>query len=531
MAAAVVRSITPACYESWTDVAGDAVYEEGVDDFSDCGCDRLCAPDRGYPGPDQGENDGVFQTSYIGGFQHNRPASGVRGEGVGLPGVGEGDGISLRAIVLQQGDLRFAMVTADTVGIFRPDADKIRTALTEAGHDVDYLVVHGVHDHEGPDTLGLWGADLTSSGYDPAYGEQWRSTAVEAIATAIDELRPVASMTIGSADASTYDPVAGVGNVLHDARSPWIVNPMVGAARLVDEQGETIVTMLSWWCHPETVADKNTLWSGDYIHALRRTVETGSLWTTAPDRAGVGGPSVFISGALGGMMTSLSIHVIDPDGQTHVEPSFSKADALGQIIGEMALDALDAGEVIKDPKLSFMAQNFTVNVNNVRFVLAFQLGLIERDYQIVDGVVQIETEMALVDLGPLRMLTVPGELFPELAIGGYDGSHIHVPGTPLINPANPNPPKLDEAPVGPYLLERAMAGDSLRTPWIVGLGNDELGYIIPDYDFVLSESNAYIDEAEGDHYEETNSLGPEIAGVVDERADALIDFAAWLASG
>lgn len=529
LAGAAVRSIVPECYESWTDLAGDGTYDEGEDDFLDCGCDRLCPADRGYPGPDQGEGDGVFQPAFIGGFGHSRPATGVRGDGVGLPGVGEGDGISLRAVVLEQGDLRLALVAADTVGIFRPDVELVRTALQDAGRDVDYLVVHAIHDHEGPDTMGLWGPDLLTSGYDPAYGEQWRTTAVEAVGAAIDELRPVASMVIGNVDASTYDPVAGVANVLRDSRDPWVVDPTVGAARFVDERGETIVTLLSWACHPETVADENTLWSADYIHALRRTVEEGSTWSMTPGRTGVGGPAVFISGALGGMMTSLGVQVTNPDGQTYQSASFEKADSIGQIIGEMALDALDVGEVIPDPQLRFMAQSFELVVDNTNFIYAFENGLIDREIIDVNGEQGIVTEMALVDVGPLRMITVPGELLPELAVGGYDGSHIHAPGVPLVDPANPNPPDLDAAPVGPYLLDRVAAGDRLRTPWVIGLGNDELGYIIPEYDFILHDVLPYFDEADGDHYEETNSIGPHMAGVVDGQADALVDFAEWLA--
>ena len=61
--------------------------------------------------------------------------------------------------------------------------------------------------------------------------------------------------------------------------------------------------------------------------------------------------------------------------------------------------------------------------------------------------------------------------------------------------------------------------------WIVGLGNDELGYIIPEYDFVLADSMPYFNEADGDHYEETNSLGPQTAGILESEADRLIDWA------
>ncbi|MCH9688903.1 MAG: hypothetical protein K0V04_46145, partial [Deltaproteobacteria bacterium] len=495
----------------------------------DCGCDRLCPPQRGYRGPDVGEGDGEFQRAFIGGFSHNRPASGVRGDGVGLPGVGEGDGISLRALVLEQGDLRLAIVTADTVGIFRPDVVRVRQGLADAGLEIDYVVVHAIHDHEGPDTMGLWGPDLFTSGYDSTYGEQWRSAAVEAVTQAVAELRPVASMVVGTADAASYDRVLGVANVLRDSRDPWVVDPRVGVARFVDARGETIATLLNWACHPETVASGNTLLSADYVHALRRTVEQGSQWSVAPGRPGVGGPAIFISGALGGMMTSLGVTVTNPDGQTYQEASFEKADSIGQMIGEMALDALETGDAVADPRLRFMANSFPVPVSNTQFLFAFGNGLLEREVIDVGGSEGIETEMALIDVGPLRMLTVPGELLPELAVGGYDGAHVHAPGVPLVDPENPRPPDLAAAPVGPYLLDRIAADDPLRTPWIVGLGNDELGYIIPEYDFVVADGVPYFEEAEGDHYEETNSIGPHMSAVVDEHADALIDFAQWLA--
>ena len=71
-------------------------------------------------------------------------------------------------------------------------------------------------------------------------------------------------------------------------------------------------------------------------------------------------------------------------------------------------------------------------------------------------------------------------------------------------------------------------GESSPYTWIIGLGNDELGYIIPNYDFELDLLLPYINEADGDHYEETNSIGPHITAIVDEQGDALVDFIDWL---
>jgi hypothetical protein len=43
---------------------------------------------------------------------------------------------------------------------------------------------------------------------------------------------------------------------------------------------------------------------------------------------------------------------------------------------------------------------------------------------------------------------------------------------------------------------------------IFGLTLDFLGYIVPRYNFVLDDLSPYIARAPGDHYEETNSIGP-----------------------
>src|SRR5690606_32085193 len=254
-----------------------------------------------------------------------------------------------------------------------------------------------------------------------------------------------------------------------------------------------------------------------------KTVEHGSQWNTAPDQPGLGGHAIFLSGALGGMMTPLRISTTSPDGETWGTGTFEKADTIGQLVGEIALDALANGEVIANPRLEFAAQPMLIEIRNDAFKLAFMQGIFDREIVEMNGIQYVRSEMGVVELGPVRMLTIPGEMLPELAVGGYDGSQMFTTEVELIKTDNPNPPNLDEAPAGPYLKERM--GSSYT--WLIGLGNDELGYIIPQYDFVLG-SPQYISEAEGDHYEETNSVGPHMAGVIDEQGDALVEFIDWL---
>jgi hypothetical protein len=518
-AGVAVLSIVPNCFESRTDVANNGTFDD-EDDFLDCGCDRLCPGDVGYAAPDEGEGDGEFQRIFIGGFQNNRPAAGVRGAGQGL--VGEGDGLWARALVLQQGNTRVAIVTIDVVGYFYDEVEAIRELLVN--QNVDWLLVHAIHNHQGPDTMGLWGeGQFSGGGFDPDYRAQLRLAISSAVTQAIANRREVGTIRVGRGDASTTSAEQGILNVNNDLRDPFIVDEAVDVLQLSDLRGETIASLVNYASHPESLESSNTLLTSDYVHAVRRTLEQGSQWQQAPSKPGLGGPCLFVSGALGGMMTPLGVSVTNPDGNTF-DSGFEHADSIGQLIGEVALDALAAGETIESPQLEFAVQPFYAEVINTQFNLAFMQGIFEREIYEMNGKRYVKTEMGVLELGPLRMLTVPGELLPELAVGGYDGSQMFTSLTDLVDPGNPNPPELADAPPGPYIKERMAAPYT----WIVGLGNDELGYIIPAYDFELNLLLPYFNEAEGDHYEETNSLGPHLEQIVDDNTDFLIEFIEWL---
>ena len=520
-----VRSVIPACFETWSDLDGDATV--GNDEpFNDCGCDQLCPGDAGYPGPDAGEGDGELQAAWMGGFHNGRAANGVRGAALGLRG--DGDGLWARAIVLTQGNTTVALVAIDALGIMIDQTQQIRDAVAAAGHDVDLVVVQSSHVHEAPDTMGIYGPGITKTGFNADYAQQIADAVAEAVGDVLDAQVEV-ELSVGTVDAGDYWE-NGIANLIRDTRDPVVVDPRIGAAHFVGPDGATVATLVHWANHPETVADQNTLLTSDFAHALRETVEDGVQWGADPARPGLGGTALFFNGAVGGMMTSLGAEVLDPTGVVWSEASFEKADAVGQLVGEMALDAVAQAEPAAVPDLWFRRATLELPVQNIAFQAMFILGVLDHrqvyDYDPEEPIDEdnepfVHTEVDLIGIGPLTLLTIPGELLPELAIGGYDGSFTP-PGADIVDPNNPNPPDLSAAPQGPYLLERVGGGYDV---WILGLGNDELGYIIPPYDFVVSEA-AYLSEAEGDHYEETNSLGPQTATLIEAVVDQLVAWSA-----
>jgi hypothetical protein len=523
-AGAASKHIEPSCFESWVDADENAEYDASVDTFLDCGCDRRCPGDDGYLGSDTGEADGTFQATWIAGFGNARAAMGVRGDGVGLRG--DGDGQWGRAVVLRQGETTVGIVALDLVGWFHDDVEAARQAVRDAGLDLDHLVIHSTHDHQAPDTMGLWGKSALRSGYDEVYRDELIAHVVELVSDASGQLTPV-TMTVGEVAPSTYSTEKGITNVVGDTRDPWVIDDHLGVIRLATPSGDTVATLVNWANHPETRGSDNTLISGDYLHGLCATVEAGVRWESR-SREGLGGVCVYLNGTVGGMMTALRVSITDPDGHTWSEASWEKADANGQIVGEMVLDAVERGEAIADPALGVRVRKLKLPMENIALQAMYLSDVVTRSTTDWDPEQPIDdantpwifSEVDLIDLGPVQIATLPGEILPELAIGGYDGSELHAPGVSLVKADNPAPPDLSAAPAGPYLKDRLTG----RYRWVVSLGNDEIGYVIPAYDFVVSDQVPYLFEAEGDHYEETVSLGPSTAARLD---DALAGLAGW----
>jgi hypothetical protein len=525
LAGAATRSVVPSCFEDYIDTNNNNEYEPSSGDtFLDCGCDRLCPEDEGYPGLDEGEGDGEFQAIWIAGFQSSRAAKAVRGADIGL--IGATDGLYANAVVLEQGSSRLAIVVIDGFGWMNEQVLAIRQELKDRGVELDHVLVHSSHSHASPDTLGIYGRNPTKSGFSQDYADEVRDQVADAIEEAVSALRPV-TMKVGSTDLSEASEI-GVANYIRDARDPWVIDPTLGVIQFQDSATEeTVATLVNWANHPEASANDFSYLSADFVHGLRTAVTEGATWESY-SRSGVGGVCVFLNGTVGGMMTPLGVANTDPDGVTRQAASFEKADAIGLQVGELTLDALEQGTLVTDPSLRFAQQTLYLPIHNTAFQAMYLLNVLPRTaYNFdeskpldADNTPEIFTEINVIEIGPVQLLALPGEVLPELAIGGYDGSHIHSPGQPIVDPDNPNPPDLSQAPAGPYWK------DYLTTEhkWIVGLANDQVGYIIPEYNFILHDAGPYLAEAEGDHYEETNSLGPETAKRLDAEIVALTQW-------
>lgn len=243
-----------------------------------------------------------------------------------------------------------------------------------------------------------------------------------------------------------------VPGLVKNARNPEIVDDELTLAQFLDTDNRPLVTVVNFPCHPEVLWEHNLHITADYPGYLRDEVERFT-----------GAPCIFFPGALGGMMT--------PDVKNH---SFEEAEFMGKKLAEEGLKALEEVTRVQSPGISIRKKEIQVKLTNILYKIAFMRKLLP-DVR-VKG--RVTTEVNLIKIGDLWLATVPGELLPKLGLA----------------------------------LKASLTEAGAQVAGVIGLANDELGYILPEDDFKypLNPLNP------GAHYEETNSVSKDIGPKVME---------------
>ena len=410
---------------------------------------------------------------WLAGFQQNRRASGVH------------DPLMARAVVLKHGKQKLALVSVDLIGLQYPVVKRIRARLP----GWTYCLVSSTHNHEGPDVIGLWGPGPLTSGVDPAYLELVIVRVVEAVQKAERAAAPVTA-AFGTTKAD---------ELLHDSRLPRVYDGVLRVLTFRHADGTLAGLLVQWNCHPEALGRRNTLITADFPAA-----------TVAALRKKYGCPVAYFSGAVGGLMTPPDGRYRDADNRPLVDETYPYSDRYGQEVAEAASRAIDAAEPIELTPFAVAAKTVVVPQDNILYQLARSVGVLRRQgliwtgdgelpSRVSHGLPQdrgqrlaVETEVACLRLGQLFIACLPGEIYPELVYGQY--------------------PQAAEAgvdfPAAP--LEPSVAHIMGRRRWmLLGLANDEIGYIIPKRQWDQRAPYAY--GRATSQYGEVNSCGPDVA--------------------
>ncbi len=449
--------ITPEVLDTWNDINGDAKFrEKDGDSYNDL------------------NNNGKFDVIWIAGFSNQRAANGIH------------DDVWARVVVFDDGAKRLAMVSLDAIGFRHDDVVDIRKQIPEEA-GIDYALISSTHTHESNDLIGIWGESPFKSGVNQENMQYIKDQVVEAISQAVENLRP--------ANLHFAQDLTGAQEMVQDTRDPQVMDPGLRMIQATDaETNATLGTIVSWGNHPETLWSDNLYISSDFPHYLREGIENGVYNGDELVQEGVGGVTVYISGAIGGLMTTrASLPLDDPFlDTTYSEASFDKAKAQGDRLAMLALNALENPDtVVQEASMSVRAKTMSLPLENNMFRLAAMMGILDFG---MTGWFKTRTELAAFTVGPASFIGVPGEIYPEIVNGGVeapDGQDFQISSVE-------DPP-----------LRELMPGDY---QFIIGLSNDEIGYILPKSQW--DEEAPYTYGREKAPYGEENSLGPETAPLI-----------------
>ena len=392
------------------------------------------------------------------------------------------------ALWLDAGGDGVLLISVDCVGLGSDTVGKIRDRIRPI-LDGERAAVHVIatHDHAGPDTLGLWGP-VAQNGKHPGYMENLIAACAAAAGDALADRR---TGRLLRADVQTED-------MLRDSREPIVWDDVLHLLRFAPDDGSAGILLMDYGAHAESLRGANTRLSRDY---------PGALCDLVTERTG--DRALFVPGPVGGLV--MTREFVSPyDAEENLLVTAGK-------LADCVFSAPPDGWQELTPSLLDEGISFSVPLDNTVFMYYRFLGILGNEatkpvFPSADEAGEtgyaLKTSLSVLKLGECSLLLLPCEIFPELVKGGG-----------RENPSNPGA-------VNPEPLCAVMERYGLSDFFVVGLADDELGYVVPPNDFLTDADAPYLKAAEPEdgsrHYEETNSVGIRCAGKIAEALENLL---------
>lgn len=374
------------------------------------------------------------------------------------------DDLKVRTVAMSDGSGRGISVFAvvDAYGLSLSDVREIRTRLADyaAEKGINSITVAVMHQHSAIDTFGMNGnifemvlfnpaftlfGQTTVNGKNKTYMENLYTKCTESI-TAAAEGMTEGEMYLGTADASKYT---------YDKRQPYVMDPNFNRLRFVPDDGSKETWLVSSPVHCVGNGAGGTEVTGDYPYYAEQVIN-----------AEADANLLFYLGA----EQSTTQERNEDTVVGFVEEGTSMEHTKGFGIS-IANDLIAISEETKvEPLLNIAYKEITLPIDNQILLLAGKASLFENCVKKVDGVYSVVTEVGYMEIGEnLAFAIIPGELAPELAYGNCLGADFSWSGEDWAYPS------MQE-------IVTEHAGD--RELHVLGLANDQVGYIVPDNNYI-----------------------------------------------
>ena len=367
----------------------------------------------------------------------------------------------VRAFYLSYFGEEVLMISVDCIGLTSNYVEKIRKGIKKDCN----INVMSTHTHAGIDTMGLWGG-IALDGKNEAFMNQLVGLAIKAGNEAISN---------ACEGKLTYGQIKTEG-ILEDSRDPYVYDENIYQLRFIPSNNSSPTRMMFFGAHAESLRGDNTLLSADFPGEIAQIIKEKT-----------GDNFLFFNGAIGGLIMT---KVFDE------EDLVNNMKITAQKISEYLLKIEE--KELKDKTLKQTTIKFKAKMENTLYIYYKFLGILKNktSRNFSTGEYYLHTEISLLQIGEINFLLIPGEIFPELVWGGsYQNNEVK----------HKNPLSLSA------IAEKYNINNLI----IIGLANDEVGYIVPPSDYMLNDKYPYINDATDsrgeNHYEETNSLSIDIS--------------------
>jgi len=460
------------------------------------------------------------------------PGSAQKYDGIYLAGFGADrvakgchDDLWARVLVVDDGETRVAFVSVDLIGELKFGTYygfAHAEAMLPSDHGVTHFIYSSTHNHEGPDALGLWGPDTPIDGKFPMYLSYVDRQVARALTEAVGSLQNTGRVRVMTTNPQESPDLVGM-QVRTGCRPPFVFDDELRALVFENEAGDTVATLINWSTHPESLESENEHVSSDFVHYIREEVESTIGGTAVYMTADMGATEIVGDTCVGGADAR------NPDGTNEFDDrsdlGFERTERIGRLVGRVITRGLRDAETVEVSKVDVVGATYRFAASNMTFELGRELGILDLDPEIydpglcdgADGLCGPAEQYAITlrdsDGAPkIQIVTLPGEVFPELYLGVAANRRTDCPEADTGLPAEPS---IRDAMTAPYKL-------------VIGVSPDEIGYVVPQYDYypavIFDEAEdpckdqpydpAYPRRRVPDHYHETLSVGVEIGPYV-----------------
>jgi neutral ceramidase len=315
------------------------------------------------------------------------------------PAVGVHDRIFAKALIISDGNRKFAIVTADMLGFSPPFKPSLIEHLGAQGWSAEQVILLPSHSHTSIDMNAINPRNVFKIPqigiHDPELYEFTVKKFVEVIQRAEQHLQPI---VIGTSSQH----ISGWNRNRREAGG--ISDDELTVTRIDTGEGKPLAVLVNFTAHPTFMSAREMLFSGDWPGQLQRTIEAA---------VGQGVTAMYYNGAEGDQSPTPR-----PDGG---ESPWERADQYGLELGLIAADLWEKTETAEENAFDFHLES--IKLPERRWHPDF-MSTGGKEYGLSDSIMgellskmsPSETTTGSVRVGDLVIVGIPGEMAAGLGM-------------------------------------------------------------------------------------------------------------------